>query len=397
MNILIVDDNEINRKLLRVTLQEEGFTIVEAADGLEAMEMLEKDPVDGVISDVLMPRMDGYRLCHKIRTEGRWKEIPFIFYTMTFLSAADAKLSQDVGADRFLKKPASVEDIVRSFEELWKQRGCSKGQNPSVTEKEILEKYNERIFIKLEERNAELQESNEKLRKRTEQLEKANQELEQFIFIASHDLQEPLRKVLAFSHRFSATLGEKLKEPSQGYFDRMMNATRRMGLMLDDLLQYSRVTTRGQPFSSVNLKEVIQETASDLRRELPETAGTVEMDELPRIQADENQMRLLFRNLLCNSLKFRKTEEPPRIFIRTGAQDNGTVEILVEDNGIGFDEQYRDRIFQPFQRLHARDEYPGTGMGLAICQKIVQRHRGKITAQSEPGKGSVFTVTLPKA
>ena len=175
----------------------------------------------------------------------------------------------------------------------------------------------------------------------------------------------------------------------------MLNATERMQSLLAGLLDYSRVTTASEPFKEVDLSDVIGEVLSDLEVRILKTGGKLNIGDLPVIQADPTQMRQLFQNLIGNALKFHKPGEKPMVQVRSASNSDSGCQIIVEDNGIGFDEQYLDKIFAPFQRLHARSEYEGTGMGLAICKKIVERHGGSITAKSAPGAGSKFIVTLP--
>jgi signal transduction histidine kinase len=248
----------------------------------------------------------------------------------------------------------------------------------------------------------------EQVRLFAEELQRSNRELEQFASVASHDLQEPLRKIQAFGDRLESRFREVLGEAGRDYLDRMQSSAKRMRKLIDDLLEYSRVTTKAQPFAPVNLANVVQEVTADLETRLQQTGGRVEVSDLPVVRASPLQMRQLFQNLIGNALKFHRPDEPPVVRVSShtvhaaadGADGhNGAgglqCEIVVEDNGIGFEPEYGERIFDLFQRLHGRDEYEGTGIGLAICRKIVDRHNGHIVAQGTPGKGSRFLVTLP--
>lgn len=252
---------------------------------------------------------------------------------------------------------------------------------------------------RVRERTAELSASNT-------ELERSNRELEDFAFVASHDLQEPLRKIQAFGDRLRTVQGPKFDDQGKDYLDRMSNAADRMHTLINDLLAYSRVTTKGQPFEPTDLANVVDGVLSDLETRIDDTGGSVTISDLPTIDADAVQMRQLFQNLIANALKFKKDDEAPKVAVsseifqgevsstgRTMPED--LVRISVSDNGIGFDEKYLDRIFTPFQRLHGRNEYSGTGIGLAVCRKIVERHGGSLTAKSAPGKGSTFIAVLP--
>ena len=246
-----------------------------------------------------------------------------------------------------------------------------------------------------------LRSSERKLRQFTVQLERSNRELQDFAYVASHDLQEPLRKIVVF--------GERLKEKNSGnmgpdaldYLERMQRAAARMQTLINDLLTFSRVTTKAQPFAPVNLAEVAGGVVEDLEGRIELVKGRVEVGALPVIDAEPLQMRQLLQNLIGNALKFRRPEEPPVVKVAAEVipdpvtPDKKLCRLTINDNCIGFDEKYLDRIFNVFQRLHTRNEYEGTGMGLAIVRKIALYHGGDITAKSKPGEGSTFILTVP--
>jgi PAS domain S-box-containing protein len=244
-----------------------------------------------------------------------------------------------------------------------------------------------------------------KLRKREAELMRSNRELQDFAAVASHDLQEPLRKIEAFGDRLADRYGHQLDQPARDTLDRMRVAATRMRLLINDLLDYSRVTTKASPFSPCDLGKVAAEVLSDLQIRIDETAARITVGDLPGIDADPTQMRMVLQNLISNALKFRRKDVAPEITITGRLVERPTgpasvtgpelCEIEVRDNGIGFDMKYVERIFQIFQRLHGRTEYEGTGIGLATCRKIVERHGGTVVARSEPGAGSTFVVRLP--
>jgi light-regulated signal transduction histidine kinase (bacteriophytochrome) len=238
------------------------------------------------------------------------------------------------------------------------------------------------------------------LLEQADKLSRSNAELEQFAYVASHDLQEPLRKIQAFGDRLKTKYEAALGAEGLDYLTRMQNAAARMQILIQDLLSLSRVASHAKPFTSVDLGEVIHTVVADLEMRIQDAKGRVEIGALPAIWGDRGQMAQLFQNLIGNGLKFRKPGESPVVKIESQPQmlANGAAgwQISVEDNGIGFDEKYRDRIFQIFQRLHGRNEYEGTGIGLAICRKIVDRHGGSVTANSSPGAGATFVITLPQ-
>lgn len=236
-----------------------------------------------------------------------------------------------------------------------------------------------------------------KVKERTAELSRSNRALQEFAFVASHDLQEPLRKVMAFGERLMHRFGGNLGEDGRDYLRRMIEATLRMQALLKSLLEYSRVTSKAQPFVNVELGTLLATVMSDLEVRIEKTGAVIRVGALPSIEAEPNQMRQLFQNIISNALKFQKEDQKPVLSIHADMSDNGeTVQITIEDNGIGFEPVYLDRIFEPFQRLHGRSsKFEGVGMGLAICQRIVEWHGGSITARSEPGTGSAFLINLP--
>jgi PAS domain S-box-containing protein len=233
--------------------------------------------------------------------------------------------------------------------------------------------------------------------KRTQfRLEQSNRELESFASVASHDLQEPLRKIQTFSERLGTTYSEALGTEGRDYLERMNKAAARMRKLIDDLLSYSRVSSKAQTFVQVNLTDTVRGVLGDLETTIEQAGATVSFGELPAVEAAPPLMRQLFQNLLSNALKFRQEGIAPAISIHgTVEAETRQVQLRVEDNGIGFEEKYLDRIFKVFQRLHGRSQYEGTGIGLAVCRKIAERHGGSISARSTPGQGSTFIVTLP--
>lgn len=227
------------------------------------------------------------------------------------------------------------------------------------------------------------------------ELEQRNRELEQFAYVSSHDLQEPLRKIVAFGDRLEERCGGQLDERGRDYLERMQSAARRMQLLINDLLQYSRLTTRARAFERVDLRLVAQATLSDLDFAIERAGGRVELGELGVIDAEPLQIRQLLQNLIGNALKFSRDGVPPLVRVWGKEAPGDLYEIHVEDNGIGIDPKYTERIFTVFERLNPREKYEGTGIGLAICRKIAERHGGGIVVQSQPGQGSTFVVRLP--
>jgi signal transduction histidine kinase len=245
----------------------------------------------------------------------------------------------------------------------------------------------------LAESNGALELTNSELERRARELARSNAELDQFASIASHDLQEPLRKVRTFTERITQIEAENLSERGVDYLRRANASAERMQRLIEDLLRYSRVSTQGRPFTQVELGRVTDEVLDDLDDQIQRSGATVRTGKLPRINADPSQMRQLMQNLISNALKFTRPGVPPEVEI-DGKADSGWVTITVRDNGIGFDPQYSRRIFRVFERLHGRGSYAGTGIGLALCRKIAERHGGTVVADGVLDEGSIFTVTM---
>jgi PAS domain S-box-containing protein len=255
---------------------------------------------------------------------------------------------------------------------------------------------NLRGFAKVTRDITARQAAEDKLRAYASRLERSNRELETFASVASHDLQEPLRKIRSFGDRLTTMYAERLDPKARDYLERMCAAAARMQDLIENLLTFSRVTTKAQPFGLVDMAAMAREALSDLESRVAQSGGRIELGALPVLYADATQMRQLFQNLLGNALKFHRAGVAPIVRADSRGLPGGEHwEVWVQDNGLGFEPQYAERIFGLFQRLHGRSEFEGTGIGLAICRKIVERHHGTIVATGVPGEGARFTFTLP--
>ncbi|PYJ02479.1 MAG: hypothetical protein DME25_15885 [Verrucomicrobia bacterium] len=244
----------------------------------------------------------------------------------------------------------------------------------------------------------------EALEKAAAELARSNKELEQFAYVASHDLQEPLRMITSYTQLIAKRYKEKLDDDAQEFMHFAVDGARRMQKLIQGLLEYSRVGTRGKPFEPTDCEQMLSDALANLKVALEESGATVTRDPLPKLMADSIQLTQLFQNLIANALKFR-TEKPPHIHLGVERRLRVNAASLnvppyewifqVRDNGIGIERRYFERVFIIFQRLHTPDRYPGTGIGLAICKKIVERHGGRIWVESEPGCGTTFSFALP--
>jgi light-regulated signal transduction histidine kinase (bacteriophytochrome) len=256
-----------------------------------------------------------------------------------------------------------------------------------------LEKTRKRVS-ELEQAEEERKRAEEALQRTMAELERSNAELEQFAYIISHDLQEPLRMVASYTQLLEKRYKGSLDADAEEFIAYAVDGARRMQNMIQSLLSYSRVGTRGKPFEPTECESVFEQALANLKLTIDESGAGVTHDPLPRVMADETQLIQLFQNLLANAIKFRG-EEQPRIHV-SAKEDSNECLFSVSDNGIGIDPEYFDRIFVIFQRLHGREEYPGTGIGLSVCKRIVERHGGRIWVESQPGEGSTFHFAIPK-
>jgi PAS domain S-box-containing protein len=302
------------------------------------------------------------------------------------VTAGDVTITQTL---RDLTRRAAIRDQER----LLRHKG-GHGIDVSVSISPVSEQSVQEGAVVIARDIRERKRAQQELHVAIERLEQSNRELEDFAYVASHDLQEPLRKIQAFGDRLKAKYSEELPPQARDYIERMQAAAKRMQVLINDLLTFSRVTTKAQPFVPVDLGEVAREVAHDLEVRAHDAGGEIVIGALPAIEADPLQMRQLLQNLAGNGLKFHRDGVPPVVEI-AGEVEDGRARITVADNGIGFEEKYAERIFTMFERLHGRGKYEGTGIGLAICRKIVERHGGEIAARSTPGQGSTFVVTLP--
>ncbi|MBO0934067.1 sensor histidine kinase [Fibrella aquatilis] len=252
-----------------------------------------------------------------------------------------------------------------------------------------------------------LAEQQKQLETMNRDLARSNESLQQFAYVASHDLQEPLRKVQSFGKMLADQFTEPLGPVGTDLVNRMQSSAQRMSALIHDLLNYARLSTDKEALRTVKLDLVMQEALADLDLRIQETRPTIQIDPMPVVTGSATQLRQLFQNLLSNALKFQAPNNPPMVAVRCQPanpdhlpddlpRDKAYWQIEVQDNGIGFSQQYADRIFEVFQRLHGKNKYTGTGVGLAICRRVTETHGGGISVMSEPGKGSTFSVYLPK-
>ena len=385
LKVLIVDDDPGIRALIQRYLDAiEGvpFELDWVGTAEEALDRLIHGDYDVYLVDYRLGASDGLELVGTAVCEG--SDAAIIMLTAHGSRELELK-AMEAGAEFFLEKermdPVLLERAIRMVLDRHRLR------------RSLAERARE-----LQAANDELRLAEQKLQERTRELERSNDELQQFAYVASHDLQEPLRMIAGYTGLLERRLGERLDENTRLFMGYVVEGVQRMHRLIDDLLSYSRAGSRPAEPTVTSGRSALDRALENLRSSIEETGGTIRCDDLPSVLIDEGKLTQVFQNLVGNALKFRNSRSP---VVEIDALDDGDYwRFCVRDNGIGLPEKHRERIFVIFQRLHGRDEYPGTGIGLSICKRIVEHHGGRIwveSQESQPGQGAAFNFTLPKA
>jgi len=404
---MLVDDREDNLLSMASVLEPDGYHIVKANSGRQVLKLLLSDfDFALILMDVQMPNLNGFETAALIYERERLRHIPIIFITANNYGEENLFKGYRAGAVDYIYKPVNPELLrvkVGVFVELYRKN------QRLIAQEQKLVAINRNLELEIKERKAseeKVTELNKQLLENIARLESANKDLDLFAFMASHDLQAPLRKIRMFSDRLLASPGETLGKEGRLYLSRIQEVSRRMQDLINDILRFSKISVEKQSFVAVDLNGVMEEVLSELEGLVREKNAVITVDKLPVLPASTVLMGPLFSNLISNSLKYSKRQEAPRVRIRyeeapVSSGINGREpethygRIYIEDNGIGFDQKYAEQIFDMFRRLHANAEYEGTGIGLALCKKIVEMHKGFISALGKPGEGAVFIVSLP--
>lgn len=398
VKILLVDDRPANLLTLESILEDLGQDIVRATSGKEALRHLLRDDFAVILLDVKMPEMDGFETATLIRERERSRHTPIVFLT-AHKDEEHLFRGYYAGAVDFLYKPINPEvlrskvsvfvDLSLKTQLLRRQAEILKARNDEL---EKLVDERRRAEEQIRALNSELE---ERVRARTVELSRSNEELRQFAYAASHDLKEPMRTIASYTQLLSQRYKDTLEGDGAEFLGYVVDAVRRMDMLLSDLLTYSQhLGTKPPIFNEVNVEAVLTGVLMNMQASIKETGATITHDPLPTdVTSDFAQLSQVFQNLLSNAIKYRGSD-PPKIHVGVRETDDEWI-FSVQDNGLGIEPAYKDQIFGIFKRLHGR-EYPGTGMGLAICKKIVERHGGRIWVESEPGKGSTFSFSIPK-
>ncbi|QEE49792.1 response regulator [Flavobacterium alkalisoli] len=399
--ILIVDDISENLVALKKTLEVHNLQVDTAQSGEEALKKILKQNYSLIVLDVQMPGMDGFEVAEILAGSNRTKDIPVIFLSAVNRQKRFISKGYETGGVDYITKPVDPDLLilkVKTFLKLSEQKTELKNIRDILSkEVEIRKAAEENLEAKVAERTKELIEKNE-------ELEFRNHELQQFAWVVSHDLKEPIRKIELFVKMIKERyLTDNPK--ATDYVDRTVRAAQRMSKLITDLLDYSRLSSDVAP-EKTDINAVVDEVLTDLDYLIEQNNAIIIKKDLPKIKGVPSQLRQIFQNLISNSLKFSKKDISPIIQISSEriaernfdapVDEKGLFcRITVTDNGIGFDERYLDKIFIIFQSLNDRREYEGTGIGLAIAKKIIEKHNGLITAKSQPGEGASFIIILP--
>jgi two-component system, sensor histidine kinase and response regulator len=362
--ILAIDDTPENLHLLISILVKQGYKVRPASSGMRALSAAKQDPPDLILLDIMMPEMDGYTICEQLKADERTRDIPIVFLSALPDIVNKIKAFEMGGVD-YITKPFQVQEVVARV----------------------------RTQLALRNSQKQLSEQNERLQQLNQELVRSNRELEQFAYVVSHDLQQPLQGIVGFAKILQMKCQTQLDAEGNQYVTRIVGAGERLQHLIQELLAYAQ-TTAESPFAPTDCNGAIEQAVANLQLTIAECSARLTWGSLPTVMGNEMQLVQLFQNLIGNALKFPRVNVVLEIEISAALKENQWL-FQVQDNGIGIEPQDCDRIFELFQRLHADRGYTGTGIGLATCKKIVERHGGRIWVESCVGSGSTFYFTLP--
>jgi len=401
--ILLVDDRADNLLSMESLLDKDGYRILKANSGKDALKiLLHEFDFALILMDVKMPVLNGFETATMIYQRERLRNIPIIFVTAFSEDEATIFKGYQAGAIDYIYKPINPEILrakVSVLVELYMKTQKLQAQELKLTA------INKSLELEVMERKAsedKVKQLNYKLLENIASLEAANRDLDRFAFMASHDMQEPLRKIRVFCDRLWSKTRDVLDDDCKNDLNRIVNAAERMQNLISDILAFSQLSAEKVSFLPYDLNDLVAEVLSEMSEDVRMKEALVKVDKLPSLPVNPGLMRPLFHNLISNSLKYCKKGIPPEIQIRTKKEvtplnggEGQYCHILIEDNGIGFDQKYAEEIFGMFRRLHRSSEFEGTGIGLALCKKIVEQHHGYLSAQSKVNEGATFIISLP--
>jgi len=405
--ILLVDDREDNLLAIETIFEPDGYRFVKANSGRQALKiLLHEFDFALIMMDVKMPNLNGFETASLIYERDKLRHIPIIFITANNFGDENLYRGYQAGAIDYIYKPIKPEVLrakVSVLIDLYRKN------RQLIAQEQRLVTINKSLEMEIKERKAseeKVKHLNRQLLENIASLEQANKDLDRFAFMASHDLQEPLRKIRMFSDRLALKYNDLMDEDGRTNIQRIHRAAERMQNLITDILTFSKISVDNPSFVESDMNKLIDEVLLDLEEEIKAKSGTVVVEKLPKLSVNPSLMKPLFHNLVGNALKYSKKDATPLVKITSeiSSQLNGKTShgvspkycrIYIQDNGIGFDQKYAEEIFGMFKRLHHNSEFQGTGIGLALCKKIVEQHNGYISARSKVNEGSTFIVSLP--
>jgi len=407
VEILIAEDSPTQAEKLRSLLEERGYAVVAAADGKQALALARQRKPTLVISDVVMPVMDGYELSRQVKADPELGGIPVILLT-TLSDPQDVIRGLECCADDFILKPYDEHYLLSRVQFVLinrEMRGPDRagmgveiffnGQKHFITA-DRLQILNLLLstYEAVTQRNRELKHTQEDLRSLNAKLQAANEELESFSYSVSHDLRAPLRHIDGYIQMLAEDTASTFSSEAQRYLEVITDAGRQMGKLIDDLLEFSRMGRAEMRETSVELDDLVRDAIRDLAMATAGRNIAWQIPLLPPVLGDPAMLKQVFANLLGNAVKYTRPRDAARIEVGSAGEEDGRVIVFVRDNGVGFDMKYADKLFGVFQRLHRADQFEGTGIGLATVRRVIARHGGRVWAEAAPDEGATFYFTL---
>jgi signal transduction histidine kinase len=402
--ILLVDDREDNLLSIETILEPDGYKFIKATSGRQALKiLLQEYDFAMILMDVKMPNLNGFETAALIYEREKLKHIPIIFITANNFGDDNIFKGYQAGAVDYIYKPINpgvLRAKVTVLIDLYKKN------RQLLAQEQRLVAINKNLELEIKERKSseeKIKQLNRQLLENIASLESANKDLDRFAFMASHDLQEPLRKIRMFSDRLQLKYQSVLDDDGKTNITRIQKAAERMQNLITDILTFSKIAVDKAAFVETDINQLIDEVLVDLDEEVKTKNAKLHIDKLPILTVNPGLMKPLFQNLISNALKYAKKDVEPVVrithevntFLNGKNKDSRYCKILIQDNGIGFDQKYAEEIFGMFKRLHHNTEFQGTGIGLALCKKIVEQHKGYISARSKINEGSTFIISLP--
>ena len=399
LTVLIAEDSPTQAEQLRHLLEERGYAVTVASDGKKALEAARSHKPTLIISDIVMPEMDGYELCRAIKGDRVLQDVPVIILTV-LSSMQEIANSLECGADHFVRKPYDSANLLSRIDYILSNRELRKGRRAQMGleiylagKKHFITSEREQILDLLLSSYEEAIRVNEELKLRAAQLEAANRELESFSYSVSHDLRSPLRAIDGFSRILEESCADRLEDEDRRVLRTIRDSARRMNQLVDDLLRLSQVARVPLHVRKIDMVALAREAVEELRAASAPVACIVQP--LPGARGDPSLIRQVWINLLSNAIKYSAGREDPVVQV-SGHAEGGESVYCVKDNGAGFDMRHYAKLFGVFQRLHSAEEFAGTGIGLSIVQRVVSRHGGRVWAEGKVDAGASFCFALPR-